>query len=255
MNPGTVVVYCLIAIAAAPLAHAAGSLPDKLRIEYRVTTGGARVGTNIRTLERQADGTYTHGLRTRPEGMARMFTRVEWVEEGKLRVRDGRVEPLFYTKYRVGSKNPRRKSVTFDRDNGKLVFSDGRSDPLPAGVMDEASVAYAFMLQPPAKAVTGHLLLTNGKRTVPYDYRMLRDESLATVVGELETRVVEWHTNGGDNEERFTAWLAPARGWLPVKVVAVDGNYTATMTLSLLETTGPASASAPVAPLRDRPTE
>jgi hypothetical protein len=247
MKPVIMISCCLLAIV--PPAFAADSLPDKLHIEYRVTTGGANIGTNIRTLERQADGTYTHSLRTRPEGMARMFTRVEWVEEGRLRIRDGRVEPLSYTKYRVGSKNPRRKTVTFDRDNDKLIFSDGRSEPLPSGIMDEASIAYAFMLQPPSKAATGQLLLTNGKRVAAYDYRMLRDEALSTKIGEVETRVVEWRTKGndggGDNEEKFTAWLAPAQGWLPVKVVAVDGKYTATMTISLLETTGPVSASAP----------
>ncbi len=240
MNPVTLMSYCLLAIS--PPAFAANQLPDKLHIEYRVTTGGANIGTNIRTLERQADGTYTHSLRTRPEGMARMFTRVEWVEEGKLRVRDGRVEPLSYTKYRVGSKNPRRKTVTFDRANNKLFFSDGRNEPLPPGIMDEASIAYAFMLQPPSKAATGQLLLTNGKRVATYDYRMLRDETLSTKLGEIETRVVEWRTQGGEDEEKFTAWLAPARGWLPVKVVAKDGKYTATMTLSLLESTGPAPA-------------
>lgn len=244
MNLVIMISCCLVAIA--PTAFAANPLPDKLHIEYRVTTGGANIGTNVRTLERQADGTYTHSLRTRPEGMARMFTRVEWVEEGRLRVRDGRVEPLSYTKYRVGSKNPRRKSVTFDRDNGKLIFSDGRIEPLPPGIMDEASIAYAFMLQTPSEAATGQLLLTNGKRVATYDYRMLRNETLSTKIGKLETRVVEWRTRGGDGEEKFTAWLAPAQGWLPVKVVAVDGNYTATMTISLLESTSPVAASAPV---------
>jgi hypothetical protein len=231
------------------LAHAGAaatpSLPAALRIEYRLTTNGMAIGTSIRTLQRNADGTFSHQLHTVPQGFARTFTKTEWFEEGRFRVRDEAVEPLYYEKFRQGGK-AHRHSATFDWDKSLLTYKDGRQDTLKSGVMDGASVFFGLMLRPPAEGASGNFLLTNGKRLVPYEYRFLRAEKLPTALGELPTLVVEWRSMDESDDDRphFTAWMSQDRYHVPLRVVAKEGRRTAIMDIRTLSIDAPESANA-----------
>lgn len=221
------------------IAHANGPsappLPDAMRIEYRLTTNGMTIGTSIRTLMRNGDGTFNHQLHTVPEGFARVFTNTEWFEEGRFRLRNRTLEPLYYEKYRQGGK-PHRQKATFDWEKSRLTYRDGRTDALTPGVVDGASVFFRLMLDPPAAGTGGKFMITNGKRLVPYEYRFLRTEKLSTALGDLQALVVEWRSLDESDDERphFTAWLAQDGYHVPLRVVAKEGRQTAIMEISAL---------------------
>jgi hypothetical protein len=209
-----------------------------MRVEYRLTTNGMTIGISTRTLQRNGDGTFNHQLHTVPKGFARTFTQTEWFEEGRFRVRGNTLEPLFYEKYRRGGK-AHQHSTSFDWEKLRVTYRDGRQDPLPTGALDGASVFYALMLNPPADGSTGRFTLTNGKRFSPYEYRFVRKETIATPLGDMQTNVIEWRSTDETDDDRphFTAWMAPQRQYVPVRVIAKEGRRTAVMEISKLDVT------------------
>lgn len=214
---------------------APAALPETLSLTYGFTYGGMRIGTNTRTLTRESDGRYHYRARTRPQGMARMFTRVEWFEEGRFEIHDGRVRPLEHLKYRVGASKPHRHSASFDWAGQTVTYADGRREPLPDNAQDASSMLYQLMLDPPRSADTRQLMINNGKRFRVNEYRFLRRETLKTAFGPLDTLVVQWATAvDTDDSESLTAWLAVDKRNIPVRIVTLEDGKTAVMTLESL---------------------
>lgn len=207
-------------------------LPESLELHYKVSYGGAPIGTNTRTLKRNEAGEYHYRTHTKPGGMARMFTSVEWFEEGRFDIHQGAVRPLYYLKYREGSRKPHRHSASFQWSEKKLVYANGRSEPLEPGIQDQASMVFAIMLHPPTQTGIKRVQITNGKRIQNHDYQLLRREKIDTVLGELDTIVVQWSTAvGTDDSERLTAWLATEKRYIPVRIITEENGKTVTMRL------------------------
>lgn len=210
--------------------QALSSLPDHLELRYSVRYGAIPVGFSTRTLHRQADDTYRYTLRTWPAGLARMFTHIEWIEEGQFRVDRDQVLPLEYLKYRVGAEDPRREQATFNWDKDRIVYANGGSDSLPAGTQDGNTVIFELMLHPPTTPDSREMHITTGSKLIVYDYRYVRRETINTVLGRLNTLVVRWTERTRKKDRNvFTAWLATDRFNIPVKIVAQQGDQTGTM--------------------------
>lgn len=223
----------LLALAGAMLAApASAGLPDKLELNYSLLYGNLTAGASTRTLERQADGSYRHALHTTPKGMARMFTKVQWFEEGRFHIVENQVRPLSYLQYRVGASKSHRHSVEFDWGKQQIRYSNGNNLPLPPATQDQSSLLFALMLNPPTDTQTHSVNLSSGKKLTAYDYRYVRSEDVDTPAGRFKSIVVQWSPHApSDDSERVTAWLASDKNHIPVKVVTQDGNKTATMLL------------------------
>lgn len=223
----------LLAIAGSVLtAPAYADLPDKLELNYTLHYGSLTVGNSRRTLERQADGSYQHALHTRPVGMARMFTSVEWFEEGRFRIVDHQVQPLSYLKYRVGASKSHRHSAVFDWDKKQIDYSNGNHLPLPPASQDQGSLLFSLMLNPPTDTQLHTVHLSSGKKLTAFDYHYVRKEEIETPAGRFNTLVVQWSPHAPSKEtEVFTAWLAVDKHHIPVKLVTEENNKTATMLL------------------------
>jgi hypothetical protein len=211
----------------------AAGLPAHMEFHYRLLYGDAMIGETHRTLDKQADGSYRHQLHSIPRGLARMFTSVEWFEEGVFRLTDGQVQPLSFLMYRVGASKPHRHSAEFDWEKKQVRYSNGNVVPLPPNCQDQGSVVFYLMLNAAAVEQSRELYISGGKRITTYHYRYLRTEELETVLGRVKTRVVEWspQEKTRDGGEIFTAWLAVDKGNIPVKIVTQDQSKTATMLL------------------------
>jgi len=208
----------------------AASLPANMKLTYSVHYGTIPVGISTRTLSRQPNGTYRYTLRSSPTGVARMFTHIEWLEQGHFRVVDGQVLPLVYLKYRVGTDNPRREQATFEWDKTRIVYANGSSDTLPPGTQDGNSLIFELMLHPPTASDPGKIHITTGTKLIVYDYKYLRRETIDTALGRLKTLVIGWaEQTSGKSGSLFTAWLAIDRHNIPVKIVARQDGKTATM--------------------------
>ncbi len=227
----------LLAVAGCVLAApASADLPQRLELNYSLHYGSLTAGTSTRTLERQTDGSYRHALHTTPVGMARMFTQVEWFEEGRFRIVNNQVRPLSYLTYRVGARKSHRHSAVFDWDKAQIHYSNGTDLALPPTSQDQGSLLFALMLNPPTGTEIHTVHLSSGKKLAAYDYRYVRSEEVDTPAGRFKAIVVQWSPHApSDETERVTAWLASDKNHIPVKLVTQENNKTATMLLQSLK--------------------
>ncbi len=230
---------------------AADVLPERLELEYDLTRNGIGIGEVSRTLQRRADGSYVHTMWTRPTGLARLLTRAEWREEGEFIVQGTDVLPQRFSETRAGDKRAYEHRLRFDREKSRLVFGDARSQPLPRDVQDQGSAIYALMLNPLTQAGERILPLTDGKDIETYRFIYQGKESLPTPFGTHATVVIRRVSQKQfEREQRcrtqakpdvdckqpddFTLWLAPAKGYAPVKLERRRKDETTTMLLRKL---------------------
>ena len=193
------------------------ALPASLELSYTLRYGGMTVGRVVKTLTREADGSYRHRSRSRPLGAAKMFTSVEWFEEGQFEVPQGKVQPLSFLEYRVGADKPHRHSARFDWKAQKIFYENWPTTPLPPGTQDQGSILFALMLNPPAPGTQQTIHVSSGKKLRAYRYAHAGTETLKTVLGTIKAMAIERLPLDKDGES-FRVWLATERGNLPVRI-------------------------------------
>lgn len=202
-------------VAAGPTAPA--SLPAPLELTYTLHYGGLEVGRVVKTLKRTATGSYEFRSHSKPLGAAKMFTSVQWFEEGEFEIYQGRVRPLSFLEYRVGSDKPHRHSARFDWKTQKINYAHGASLALPPNTQDQGSLLFAFMLHPPLAGGEQTIQVSSGKKLRVYQYSHAGSETLKTGLGTLKTIRIERPASGKDDES-FRIWLAPERNNVPVRI-------------------------------------
>ena len=193
------------------------ALPASLELRYSLRYGGLLIGRVVKTLTREADGSYRHRSHSTPLGMAKMFTSVEWFEEGQFELVQGKVRPLSFLEYRVGADKAHRHSARFDWKAQKIFYEGWPTTPLPPGTQDQGSILFALMLNTPAPGTEQSLHVSSGKKLQTYRYAHVGTETLKTSLGTINATVIERRpTDKGD--ERFRVWLATERSNLPVRI-------------------------------------
>lgn len=230
---------------------AADGLPERLELEYDLARNGIGIGEVSRTLQRRADGSYVHTMWTRPTGMARLLTQTEWREEGEFVVQGADVLPQRFSETRIGDRRAYEHRLLFDREKSQLVFGSARLQPLPRDIQDQGSAIYALMLKPLTQAGERTLPLTDGKDIETYRFIYQGQESLPTPFGTHATVVIRRVSRKQfEREQRcrtqanpdadckepddFTLWLAPEKGYVPVKLERRRKDETTTMVLRKL---------------------
>jgi len=193
------------------------ALPASLELNYVLRYGDMTVGRVVKTLTRAADGSYRHRSRSHPLGAAKMFTSVEWFEEGQFEVVQGKVRPLSFLEYLVGADKPHRHSARFDWKLQKIFYENWPTTLLPPGTQDQGSILYALMLNPPAPGTQQTIHISSGKKLRVYRYAHAGTETLKTTLGVIKATVIE-RPSLDKNSESFRVWLATERGNLPVRI-------------------------------------
>jgi len=201
---------------AAPAVEAP-ALPATLELRYVLRYGDLTVGRVSKTLTREADGRYQHRSHSIPLGSAKIFTSVEWLEEGQFEVVRGKLRPLSFLEYRTGANKPHRQSARFDWKEKKVFYANGATAALPPDTQDNGSLLYALMLNPPVAGGTRSMSVSSGKKLRVYQYVQAKPETLKTVLGNIKTTVIERAPTDQDGEG-FRIWLAAERGNLPVRI-------------------------------------
>jgi len=220
------------ALSAAPTKPA--SLPASLELHYTLHYGGMTVGRVVKTLKRNADGIYEYRSHSKPLGAAKMFTSVEWFEEGQFEIVEGRVRPLSFLEYRVGADKPHRHGARFDWKAQKIKYAHGVTLALPPGTQDQGSLMYGFMLNPPTAAGEQTIHVSTGKKLRPYRYKQSGTESVKTPVGTLKTIIIEQPAASPD-DEGLRIWLAPDRENLPVRISTQKRGQETTLELESVQ--------------------
>jgi hypothetical protein len=135
----------------------------------------------------------------------------------------------------------------FNRADGTITFSASQNTyPLAAGAQDKASVPLqlaAIARADPAQ-LSGNvdLLVGEDRDASVYHFVLLGQEDIDTKVGRLHA----WHLSRppkpGSYSSRLDVWLAPERGWYPVRIrnTEASGALT-TQTVSNIQITGTGS--------------
>lgn len=207
----------IAAAMAAGSATASPALPATLQLNYSLRYGGLEVGRVVKTLKRNAGGGYEYRSHSKPMGAAKMFTSVQWFEEGEFEIHQGRVRPLSFLEYRVGADKPHRHSAFFDWKAQKINYAHGATLALPTNTQDQGSLLFAFMLHPPTAGGEQAIHVSSGKKLRVYRYAFAGNETLKTALGTLKTIRIERPATGQD-EESFQIWLAPERNNIPVRI-------------------------------------
>jgi len=212
--------------------HAAESsaLPASLELRYTLRYGATTVGRVVKTLTREADGSYRHHSRSTPMGMAKVFTSVEWLEEGKFELVQGKVRPLSFLEYRVGADKPHRHSARFDWKAQKIFYENWPTTPLPPGTQDQGSILFALMLNPPAPGTEQTLPISSGKKLRVHRYAHAGTETLQTSLGPIKATVIE-RRPVDKSGEGFRVWLAAERSNLPVRISTQQRGQETTLEL------------------------
>jgi hypothetical protein len=193
------------------------ALPASLELKYALRYNGLMVGRVVKTLTREADGSYRHRSHSTPLGMAKMFTGVEWFEEGQFELAQNRVLPLSFLEYRVGADKPHRHTARFDWKAQMIFYENWPTTALPPGTQDQGSILFALMLDPPAPSTQQTIHVSSGKKLRMYHYTNAGTETLKTVLGMTKTIIIERPAlDKGD--ELFRVWLAAERGNMPVRI-------------------------------------
>lgn len=207
----------LLAFAASGATAADPPLPAPLEIHYHLHYGALTVGRVVKSLTRDGDGTYQQHSRSRPEGMARWFTKVEWLEEGRFEISNGRIRPLRFLEYRIGADKSHRHEAIFDWPAGQIRYDRGAVANLTANTQDQGSMLYALMLHPPTSDRAETIAISGGKKLNTYAYRDAGAQALTIGIGQFKTRVIERVTRD-KNDEGFRVWLATDYRNLPIRI-------------------------------------
>jgi len=235
MRAFAAVTFLLLTATALVPAHAAEppALPASLELSYALRYGTLTVGKVVKTLTREADGSYRHRSRSTPLGMAKMFTSVQWFEEGQFMLVQGKVRPLSFLEYRVGADRSHRNSARFDWKLQKIFYENWPTTPLPPDTQDQGGILFALMLNPPAPGTQQTIHISSGKKLGVYRYAHAGTETLKTVLGTLKTMVIERPPLDKDGES-FRIWLAVERGNLPVRITTQKRGQETTLELELV---------------------
>lgn len=197
----------------------AAALPPQARYVYRTTYSETSLaGTTVVEWSVQ-DERYRLRMATTTLG----FTAIELESQGAMR--GFGLAPWRYVETRI-----RRGAVAanFDWDARRVTFSARTHErPLPDGVQDRISFQFQLMLIGQAmperfRAGAETVLRIAGRDDVnAYRFRALGRETVATGIGELDTVRIE-RLDPDSPRARIDVWLAPDRGWLPVRLRFTD---------------------------------
>ena len=207
------------------------ALPAPLELTYTLRYDDMTVGRVVKTRARAPDGSYWHRARSVPLGLAKMFTSVEWFEEGQFEVVQGKLRPLSFLEYRVGADKPHRHSARFDWKEQKIFYKDWPTTPLPPGTQDQGSSLFALMLNPPAAGTQQTIHVSSGKKLRVYRYAHMGTESLKTTLGAATKTTVIERPALDKNGESFRVWLATEHANLPVRITTETRGQETTLEL------------------------
>ena len=218
MKPVTLLVLLL---QAGPLA--AAQPPQKVQIEYAVTSGSMRLGEGHDFLEHDGKK-YSVVSETKTVGVAALFYKLNIRRESRGSLTASGLRPLQFEE--KNSRKPRR-AADFDWDAGQVRLTDGdkiETMPLSANTFDPTSLPYAFAFAQ-SNEESMKVFVADGRRLADYEYRILGKETLKTPLGELETLHFQ-KVREADNKRGLEFWLSVDRHFLPVKIRYVEKNGT-----------------------------
>lgn len=195
----------------------AWAAPQQLTLKYDLQQQGATIGT-VRDRVLVTGNRYQLESTTEGKGIYRLMGERTLSSQGLVvanALRPGHFESL-------QSNHPHKTIINdFDWVQKKLtldVKGERETLSLPKGTQDLLSVMYCWMWQPP-KGPRAMVPVTNGKKLSQRQFVVTEEKTpLQTAAGSF--RVIKLADSDGEK----ILYLARDKGYLPVKLVVIDGN-------------------------------
>ncbi|HEV8644796.1 MAG TPA: DUF3108 domain-containing protein [Burkholderiales bacterium] len=197
--------------------------PQKVQIDYAVTSGSMKLGEGHDFLEHDGKK-YSVVSETRTVGLAALFYKLNIHRESRGLLTVGGLRPLQFEEN--NSRKPRR-AAEFDWDAGQVKLTDGdkiETVPLSANTFDPTSLPYAFAFAQ-SNQESMKVFVADGRRLADYEYRIIGKETLKTPLGDLETLHFQ-KVREADDKRGLEFWLSVERHFLPVRIRYVEKNGT-----------------------------
>jgi len=225
---------CLIALLFALTAvnAPAAGLPPPFKAVYVVKKGPFELGHSTRQLQYGTDGAVEFRSDSDTSGLADMLFSEHIRETTRLQQHDDRVLPDEYH-YRRDGKHKREISQRFDRNLGKVtsqVDEQVYAFPIPPDTLDQNGYQVNLMMDLTNGTREFNYSIAGSKRLRSYEIENLGDQRLKTVLGPLNTVVLQRR-----DEQTTTMWCAYDLHFLPVKIQHEEDGNTFTAYLESVE--------------------
>lgn len=222
----------ILAIAAG--AADAAALPERFDAQFVLSARGMDIGQTRWQLTPAGDGRYVYSSHSEAIGVAKLLRDERIEERSEWRFsRGGAVTPLHYTYTRSGGKRERAVQVRFDWQGGRVhntLNGDSWSAPVEPGTLDKLVYVLELMRELANGAREATYEVADGGKVKTYRLKVVGEERVETVLGPLDTLVVERRRD--DDNESTVVWCAPALRYLPVKVEHREDEGTVRLTLT-----------------------
>ncbi|MEO7774680.1 MAG: DUF3108 domain-containing protein [Steroidobacteraceae bacterium] len=191
--------------------------PFHLSFEFRLR--GMNAGTATMALTRAANDTWQYESRSRARGIFKLYSSSEILQASTLRVTNEGVQPLHFVGDDGSTATDKDVELRFDWQARRATGTaeDKQVDvAIEPGVQDGMSVQIALMQELGKGNSPTSFKLLDKTLVKDYEYSRIREESLDTAVGKLQT--VVYRSKRPDSRYSTWYWVAPDYGYLPVKV-------------------------------------
>ncbi|HTT08803.1 MAG TPA: DUF3108 domain-containing protein [Gammaproteobacteria bacterium] len=217
--------FFTLLLAAAPLiAAAAEDVVPEYTATYAVALDNSPAGTLVRTLRRDAGGSYLFESETKATQGWYSLLGLAIQEKSAWTLEAGQLRPLNYS-YQQSGPGGRDLTMEFDWQKGTLRQHGGkheRDTPLVPHLLDRLLYQYALTRDlTSGNPVLDYVVAEDGKIKT-YHLRRAGGETLATPLGNLETIRIERRKE--DSKRMTTLWCAPALHYLPVRLDHIEKN-------------------------------
>lgn len=207
----------------------AAELPASLDLVYRANISGINIGTLDRKLRATGKGTYEVTSQTNATGIAAILLKDTYREKSKFKIVDNMIYPLSYHQAPDG-RPEKARIATFDWDNKKVSLNNDRVYDLKPGMQDPSTFLFQWMISPPAEGQSGKVSLIDGKRLSHYEFKIIGQEKIESLWGEINALRIERQKEGSP-DKILRMWLAIDHSYIPVVIKNIRPKYKMTFTL------------------------
>lgn len=219
LPPSRRAALCLVIALTILQCAGAAELPQRFDATFALRAQGLEIGTTRWQLKPIDGNRFEYRSNSEAVGVAKLFRDERIAERSVWRHADGLVQPLRYSYSRSGGKRKREVEVRFDWKRKRvhnILNGDAWTTTISTGTQDKLGYMLALMQDLARGMEQTRYTVADGGKVKTYQLKVLRTETIDTMLGSLETVVVE--RTRKDDDRTTLVWCAPALSYLPVRV-------------------------------------
>lgn len=212
------------------LVAAQAQLPPDFVAFYKIENSFLTLGEAERRFKKQNDNTFTYTSLSKTSGVVAFFAKERLEETTQFVIENAQVQPLSYQYQRVGRKHQTVKQTFNWQQQTVTSLIDDKAPILyeiPQKTLDLNVYQFSLMYDLANGLRNMEYHLAEHKKLRSYPIRFIRNETIDSLFGPVETLVIERTYK----KLRTTLWAAPRLFYLPVRIKHEEkgDKYTATL--------------------------